>query len=503
MLDARRQLSEGFRMFGFDFITWTAYRRSFRQHLLHTATARALLLFAAVASQVFIARAFGDESATHPNIIFIMADDLGYGDLGCYGQTLIRTPNIDRLAANGLRFTQAYAGGPVCAATRAGLMTGLHNGHAPARDNVPHYASYLQDSDRTLAEVLKAAGYRTGGVGKWSLGDAGTVGRATNQGFDTWFGYLNQDHAHHYFTEYLDDDEGRLDLHGNGESHKRYSHDLLTDRALKFISAANEDKRPFFLYAAYTLPHFSSRDEDDDGLAVPSTEPYSGTAWDERSKKYAAMIHMLDRDVGRIVDLVDTSGLKNSTLVVITSDNGGHSSVAKRFNTNGPLRGFKSELTEGGIRAPFIVRWPGVVPANQDSDEVIAFQDMLPTFAELAGTQSPEGIDGVSIVKVLKGGKLETPREYLYWDYGHCRRRYDQAVRSGNWKGIRLGVGSDIQLYDLTNDSGETHDVAAQHADVVRRIVRIMETAPTPDERYTIGQIYSGKPLWKPDAARR
>lgn len=490
-------------MFGFDVTMRAGCRRMLSRHLQQLLTAQAFLLIAAAFAPAPVAEALGDELTTRPNIVFIMADDLGYGDPGCYGQALIRTPNIDRLAGEGLRFTQAYAGGPVCAASRAVLMTGRHNGHAPARDNIPHYPTYLQEDDTTLAEVLKAAGYRTGGVGKWSLGDAGTVGRATSKGFDTWFGYLNQDHAHHYFTEYLDDDEGRLELHGNGESHEHYSHNLLTDRALQFISAAKEDTRPFFLYVAYTLPHFSSRDEDEDRLAVPSTDPYSDADWDERSKKYAAMVHMLDRDVGRIVEQVDTGGLQNRTLVVFTSDNGGHSSVARRFNTNGPLRGFKSELTEGGIRVPFIARWPGVVPINQVSDEVIAFQDMLPTFAELAGTQSSEGIDGVSVVKVLKGGKLESPREFLYWDYGHCRGRYDQAVRLGDWKGIRLGVGSDIQLYDLASDIGETHNVAAQHAEVVRRIHRVMETAPTPDDRYTIGQIYTGKPLWKPDASRR
>ncbi|MCA9124630.1 MAG: arylsulfatase [Planctomycetaceae bacterium] len=441
--------------------------------------------------------------AEKPNFVLIVADDLGYGDLGCYGQELIRTPHIDRLAAEGIRFTQAYAGGPVCTASRAVLMTGLHNGHAPARDNVPHYQTYLQDGDVTIAEVLKQAGYRTGGVGKWSLGDAGTVGRATNQGFDTWFGYLNQDHAHHYYTEYLDDDEGRLELAGNSQSHKHYSHNLLTDRALEFVRGARDDRRPFFLYVAYTLPHFSSTSEDADGLAVPSTGPYSNRSWDKRSKKYAAMIHMLDRDVGRIVQLVDASELKNNTLVIVTSDNGGHASVAKRFNTSGPLRGFKRDLTEGGIRVPFVARWSETVPENHTSDEVIAFQDMLPTFAELAGSTMPADIDGVSVVMPLKGGKLEQPHEYLYWDYGHCRRRYDQAVRLKHWKGIRAGRGNEIQLYNLTTDVGETRDVSAQHPETVQRIARIMEEAVTPSDRYPIGRLYTGSPLWTPSSEGR
>ena len=440
----------------------------------------------------------GAQDAPRPNIIFIMADDLGYGDLGCYGQKLIRTPHIDRLAAEGVRFTQAYAGGPVCAASRAVLMTGLHNGHAPARDNVPHYATYLHDSDVTIAEVLNQAGYRCGGVGKWSLGDADTVGRATNQGFESWFGYLNQDHAHYYFTEYLDDNDGRLDLRGNGNARSHYSHNLLTERALTFIREVNSRERPFFLYVAYTLPHFSSKDEDQHGLAVPSTEPYSDRSWDERSKKYAAMIHLLDRDVGRIMDLVDHIGIKTDTLLLLTSDNGGHASVARRFKTSGPLRGFKRDLTEGGIRVPFIARWPGTTPKNQTLDQVIAFQDMLPTFAELARVPSPADIDGMSVVNALRGGTLERHREYLYWDYGHCRRRYDQAVRWKDWKGIRLGRGSAIQLYDLSHDVGEERDVAAEYPDVVQRVAHIMATAAKPSDRYPIGQIYNGKPLWTP-----
>ena len=434
-------------------------------------------------------------AAERPNIIFILADDLGYGDLGCYGQGLIQTPNIDRLAAEGLRFTQAYAGGPVCASSRSVLMTGLHNGHTSARDNVPHYPTYLKDNDVTVAEVLRAAGHRCGGVGKWSLGDAGTVGRATNQGFDSWFGYLNQDHAHYYYPEYLDDDEGRLQLTGNGESREHYSHDLLTERALKFIRESKD--APFFFYAAYALPHFSSKQEDEHGLAVPSTAPYADRDWDEKSKKYAAMAHMLDRDVGRIVDLVDELGLADETLIIFTSDNGGHSTVHERFKTSGPLRGFKRNLTEGGIRVPFIARWPEQIPAGQTSDAVIAFQDMLPTFAELAATPAPKEIDGVSVVTALKGGAAPH-RDYLYWDYGHCRgKQYAQAVRLGDWKGIlRVRTGT-MELYDLGTDIGETNDVATAHPEIVSRIRAVMATAVTPDPRYEIGSTYKGGPIWK------
>ena len=433
--------------------------------------------------------------ADKPNIVFILADDLGYGDLGCYGGKHIATPNIDQLATQGLRFTQAYAGGSVCTPSRSSLMTGLHGGHTPARDNVPHYPTYLDDDDVTVAEVLKSAGYQTSGIGKWSLGDAGTPGAALNQGFDHWFGYLNQDHAHYYFTEYLDSDDGRREIPNNAVTHEHYSHDLMTDRALKFIRDAKDG--PFFCYAAYTVPHFSSHDEDPDGLAVPSTEPYTDRDWPEKAKKYAAMVHRLDRDVGRITALIDELGLKDNTLIVFSSDNGGHSTVWKEFQTSGPLRGYKRDLFEGGIRVPFIARWPGVVPAGKTSDAVIAFQDMLPTFAQLAGAKVSEGLDGIDITAALKGGKLDAPHEFLYWDYGHCRRYYDQAVRLGDWKGIRLGKEEGrVQLYDLATDIGETRDVAADHTDVVKHITTIMDQAVTPNARYPIGEIYKGGAIW-------
>lgn len=437
----------------------------------------------------------GGLAGRRPNIVFLMADDLGYGDLGCYGQQHIKTPHIDQLAAEGLRFTQAYAGGCVCTPSRSALMTGLHGGHTPARDNIPHYHTYLDDGAVTVAEVLKRAGYRCGGVGKWSLGDAGTVGRATNQGFDMWFGYLNQDHAHYYYTEYLDDNEGRLELAGNTASRAHYSHDLIAARALDFIRA-NKDA-PFFLYGAFTLPHFSAESEDPDGLAVPSTAPYTETDWPAKGKKYAAMVHRLDRDVGRIVALIEELGLTRNTLVVFTSDNGGHATVPEAFDTNGPLRGFKRHLTEGGIRVPFIARWPGAVPQGATTDAVIAFWDMLPTFAQLAGAETPASLDGISVVDALAGGAVPESRPCLYWDYGHCRDRYDQAVRMDQWKGIRHGKDAPLQLYNLEQDLGEEHDVAAQHPDIVRRIQAAMDQAVTPSPRYPIGQPYQGGPIWK------
>ncbi|GAA5219953.1 arylsulfatase [Membranihabitans marinus] len=424
-----------------------------------------------------------------------MADDLGYGDLGCYGQKLLKTPNIDQLAEEGIRFLQAYAGGPVCTPSRSVLMTGLHNGHTPARDNVPHYNTYLEEEDVTIAEVLKTAGYKTGGIGKWSLGDAGTVGSATNQGFDFYLGYLNQDHAHFYYPEYLDFNEKKMWLKDNTIIRDRYSHDILTNGALQFI---RESKRePFFLYAAYTLPHYSSSREDEDGLTVPNVNNFYNQNWPIDAKKYATMIEMLDRDVGRIVDLVKSLGLEENTIIVFTSDNGGHSSVWKEFNTSGPLSGYKRDLNEGGIRVPFIVKWKGHIPENKESSEIIAFQDMLPTFAALANVKTTKPLDGVNIVDALMGEKIEKPHKYLYWDYGHNRLRYDQAVRFGNWKGIKMGREGEIMLYNLEKDIGEFYDVASDHPKIVEQISDIMKTSVISSEKYPIGETYQGSSIWK------
>jgi arylsulfatase A-like enzyme len=271
-------------------------------------------------------------------------------------------------------------------------MTGLHNGHMPARDNVPHYNTYLKDGDVTIAEVLKSSGYRCGEIGKWSLGNPGTEGDATKQGFDMWFGYQNQDHAHYYFPEYLDDSEaegGRAVYPGNSQSRSVYSHDVMTDRALEFIEESAE--APFFFYAAYTVPHFSNKSEDPDRLSVPSLGEYADKPWSLAAKKYAAMVSRLDRDVGLIVDLIETLWLSENTMIIFTSDQGPfEGGSSEELNSNGPLRGAKRSLYEGGIRVPFIVRWNGRIPAGETSDEVIAFWDMLPTLSEVATLSAQE-----------------------------------------------------------------------------------------------------------------
>ena len=460
---------------------------------------RILICVIATAASVEARAAYAAEAlfSPRPNIVFIMADDLGYGDLGCYGQKEIRTPNIDRLAQDGIRFTQAYSGSTVCAPSRSSLMTGMHNGHNRVRDNIPHHEEYLREEDVTLAEVLKDAGYRCGGIGKWSLGGAGSKGRATNQGFEMFFGYLDQDHAHYYYPTYLDDDDRRFEMPGNPKTKEHYSHDLLTERALRFVRESKD--RPFFFYGAYTVPHFSHERESATKFAIPSDAPYSDRDWDQKAKNYAAMITRLDGDVGRIVALVDELGLAENTLIIFTSDNGAFGGAPKRFHSSGPLRGYKRTLYEGGIRVPLIARWRGRISAGQISEEIIAFWDMMPTFAELAGTSVPNRIDGRSALDALLGGKRESPHDYLYWDYGHCRAKFAQAVRFNDWKGIRVGRASAIKLYDLSTDLGETTDIAGFHPDVVEQIDRIMTTAPVPSERYPVGQIYRGQSKWVRD----
>jgi len=441
----------------------------------------------------------GDAGKMKPNIILIVADDLGYGDLGCYGQQKILTPNIDRLAAEGIRFTQFYAGSSVCAPSRCSLMTGMHNGHNRIRDNLPHNV-WLQPDDLTVAEVLKQAGYKTGGIGKWALGNPGSWGIPNYQGFDYWYGHLNQDQAHFYYPDYLwendkvvllqkvviENEVGKL-VGNRGGKNVYYTHDLFTEKALTFIERNRED--PFFLYLAYTIPHFSDYPKDSpEHFIVPSDEPYTNENWPQIAKNYAAMITRLDRDVGRIVELVKKLGIDENTIIFFTSDNGpykGSRIPIEFFGSNGILRGGKRDLYEGGIRVPMIVRWPGKIAPCQVSDQVWAFWDFLPTAAELAHLPVPKGIDGISMLPALLG-KPQKSHDYLYWDYGHVRKTYKQAVRMGAWKAVRVGINSPIELYNLKNDPSETTNVAAQHPEIVSRIERIMKEARTDSPDYPI-----------------
>jgi arylsulfatase A-like enzyme len=415
-----------------------------------------------------------------PNIVFILADDLGYGDLGCYGQQKIKTPNLDRLAAAGLRFTQVYAGSTVCAPSRCALMTGKHTGHARIRGNaqVP-----LEPQDVTVATVLHQAGYATGLIGKWGLGEAGSTGIPTRQGFDYFFGYLSQVHAHNYYPDFLWRNETKVPLPGNvvekGVASRKttYSPDLFTQEALAFVEKHKD--QPFFLYLAYTLPH-ANNEAGKNGMEVPSDEPYSGEAWPAAQKNHAAMITRLDRDVGRFLDKLHALGLEDNTIVFFSSDNGPHKEGGAEpafFHSSGPLRGFKRSMHDGGIRVPMIVRWPGHVPAGKVSDQVWAFWDFLPTAAELVGARTPEGIDGLSVVPTLLDQGGQKQHDYLYWEFHENGSK--QAVRTGNWKAIRGQPDGPLQLFDLSNDLGEQHDVAAQHPEVIARIEAYLRTART------------------------
>lgn len=415
-----------------------------------------------------------------PNIVLILADDLGHGDIGVYGQERIRTPFIDQMAREGLRFTDFYAASPVCRPSRYSLLTGLHQGHAFIRSNrrgAEH--GTLRPSDRTIARVLQEAGYVTGGFGKWSLGLAGTTGSPEKQGFDHWFGYLDQRRAHRYYVDYL---------WRNGEKvptdpRTDYSHDLIMDEALEFVRA-NHD-RPFFVYLAVTLPH-ADLHVPEDSLAqyqgafneTPFTEKspdaHGYLAQPTPRAAYAGMVSRLDRDVGRLLALLGELGIDERTIVFFSSDNGpsaGGGVDPAFFDSSGVFRGGKRDLYEGGIRVPLIARWPGRIQGGETSGVVAAGWDFPSTFAELAGVAPPGEGDGVSLVPALLGGVMAN-REGLYWE-SHSQQ-FSQALRSGRWKIIRPDHGAELELYDLANDAGETKDLASEKPQVVSRLAALM-----------------------------
>jgi arylsulfatase A len=413
-----------------------------------------------------------------PNIIYILADDLGYGDLGCYGQKLIRTPNIDRLASEGMKFRDHYSGAPVCAPARCVLLTGLHTGHCPIRNNkaLKHEGNVPIPTDYvTLGEVMKKAGYATGAFGKWGQGFPGSVGDPVNRGFDHFFGYNCQREAHNYYPQHLWRNKEMVILDGNASGQQQqYSHDLITDESLAFIRR-NKDV-PFFAYVPYTIPHTK--------FQVPDLGEYADTDWTKEQKTQAAMITRMDRDVGRIVALVREIGQQGNTLIIFTSDNGPHGGggTLAKFNAAGALRGKKGAVYEGGIRVPFIARWSGRIQPGTVSDHASGFQDMMPTFAEVAGTVPPESIDGISFLPTLLGKRVQTKHDYLYWELGS-----KQALRQGDWKVVRVATGKGrsakmgpVKLYNLADDIGEMHNVAAQHSHIAGRMQQLMETAHEP-----------------------
>jgi arylsulfatase A-like enzyme len=448
---------------------------------------------------VLITSATNFSAQTKPNIIFIQADDLGYGDLSCYGQRKFKTPNIDRLAAEGMRFTQYYAGSTVCAPSRSALMTGQHTGHTRIRGNARYP---LAPEDVTVAEVLKSApgapagGYHTALIGKWGLGEAGTTGVPNRQGFDYFFGYLNQRHAHNYYPTFLWRDEERVklrnvvpdeDAEGSGNSTNRvdYTHDLIAEESLKFIEGNSGG--PFFLYLAFTIPH-ANNEAKNKGMEVPDLGEFANKDWPDQEKAKAAMITRMDRDVGRLMALLKKLGIDDNTLVFFTSDNGPHREGGADpdfFDSNGPLRGIKRDLYEGGIRVPMIARWPKRIKAGAKSDQVWAHWDFLPTAAEVAGVKPPDKIDGISMFNALLG-RRQRNHEFLYWEFHE--RGFSQAVRTGDWKAVRNSPDSPLELYDLKTDLGEQNNVAAKHPEVVKKIEEYLKTARTESELWPIGK---------------
>jgi arylsulfatase A len=442
------------------------------------------------------------QSGGAPNILLIQADDLGYGDLGAYGQTKFQTPAIDKLAREGIRFTQYDSGSTVCAPSRAALLTGKHTGHAWIRGNggLPEGDVPLRAEEVTIAEVLRERGYRTGLVGKWGQGQPGTPGMPDKQGFDYAFGFLDQRHAHRQFTDhfYRNGERVAVDLE------RDYAGDVFTKEAAAFIE--KDDPRPFFLYLNYTVPHAELRAPEDamapyrgkfpekpfvnaKADAVPSGSRPDTPSLGYRSQPtphaaFAAMITRMDRDIGRLVDLLASRGLDRRTLVLFTSDNGPHQEGGADpgfFNSSGGLRGIKRDMYEGGIRVPMIARWTGTVPAGRVSDHAWAHWDLLPTFAELAGANAPDGIDGLSMVRALRG-QTQPTHQFFYWEFHE--RGFQQAVRMGNWKAVRLKPSEPLELYDLASDGQEIRNVAASNPDVVAKIETYLKTARTESARW-------------------
>jgi arylsulfatase A-like enzyme len=427
-------------------------------------------------------------SAGHPNIIYVLADDLGYGELGCYGQKLIKTPNIDRLAKEGIKLTDHYAGAPLCAPSRCVFLTGLHTGHCPIRNNRPlkHEGNLpIPKKYPTLGEIMKKAGYATGAFGKWGEGFPGSEGDPVNRGFDRFYGYNCQRQAHSYYPDHLWSNKKKVILEGNAKGQKKqYSHDLIANEALAFIRK-NGDK-PFFVYVPFTIPHTK--------LEVPDLGEYAKTDWSEGQKTQAAMITRMDRDVGRIMNLVKEIGADDNTLIIFTSDNGPHGAAGtlKKFNAAGLFRAKKGSVYEGGIRVPFVARWPGHIKPGSVSDHVSCFQDMMPTFADLAGVPAPKKIDGISMVPTLLGKDGQKTHDYLYWELGA-----KQAVRMADWKAVRIGKKAKrgkrgdggakppaIELYNLADDPGEAHDVADKHPEVVKQMKKTLKEARTPSKLF-------------------
>lgn len=436
------------------------------------------ILFSSLFSYLFIGSfcvlSAAEGKASAPNIIFILADDAGIGDFSTYGCQYGTTPNIDRLAKEGMKFTQAYSGNAVCAPSRCVLMTGEHPGHTIRRANGSKDGLLpLPANQMTVARLLHDAGYKTGGFGKWGLGNPGTTGVPEKEGFDVFYGYYDQVHAHDMYTNYLVRNSETVPIkQSEKKGWQDYSHTHIANETLKFIEE-NKD-RSFFCYAAWTPPHSD--------YVIPSNEPYSAKPWNEEVKNYAAMVALVDRDVGRVLEKLKELGIDDKTLVIFSSDNGANSQFIEPLASTGGLRGFKRMLYEGGIRAPYIARWPGRIQAGSTSDLMTTFVDFLPTAAELVGVPVPKGIDGISILPTMLGGKQIVQRESLYFEI--YEGGFQQSVRYGDWKGYRTGTKSPLELYDLKKDPTETRNLAATEPAIVQKIEAIMAAEHVPSPHY-------------------
>lgn len=441
-----------------------------------------------------------------PNIIYILADDLGYGDLGCYGQTKFATPNIDKLASQGMLFTQHYSGSTVCAPSRSSLMTGMHTGHTAVRGNKemrPEGQHPIPDSTYTIAEMFKSKGYTTGAFGKWGLGFPGSEGDPMAQGFDTFYGYNCQRFGHHYYPHHVWSNNDSIPLKGNeGSKTNVYAPALIHEKTLAFIED-NKDK-PFFLYVPSVIPHAE--------LAAPENvlkkyrgkyEPelvYDGVDEGSEFRKgayasqkeshatFVAMVSILDEQVGEIMDKVKELGLEDNTMIVFTSDNGPHQEGGADpdyFDSNGELRGYKRDLYEGGVRVPMVVSWPGKIKPSSKTDHVSAFWDVFPTFSSMVEADIPSNIDGVSFLPTLQSNMAaQKKHEYLYWEFHEKGGR--QAVRKGKWKAVKYDVlekpTAPLELYDLSNDIKEENNIAKQYPEIVKEMEVIIKEARTPSD---------------------
>ncbi|WP_321996670.1 arylsulfatase [Draconibacterium orientale] len=435
-----------------------------------------------------------------PNVILVLVDDMGYGDLSFYGQKTLSTPIIDKMATEGMHFTNMYTGSTVCAPSRASLMTGKHTGHTNVRGNLP--AQLLSDDELTIAKVFKNAGYATGGIGKWGIGHPPPYDDPQKKGFDYFYGYINMWHAHNFYPEFLIENGEKVPLknkttlvdgknpwadmpEGTGVAAVReeYVHNLFDKKAIDFIEKNKDNK--FFLYMAYNVPHANNEGGPfaGDGMEVPDYYEFAEKDWPQPEKGFASMIRNIDNSVGMLLDKVKELGLDDNTMVIFCSDNGPHQEgrhIMEFFNSNRELRGMKRDFYDGGVKTPFIVRWPGVIKEGTSSDQVFAFWDFLPTFTDLVDVEKPKETDGISFLPTLLGQEQNKEHDYLYWEFFELGGK--QAILKDNWKAVKLNVRGPkekviFELYNLESDPEETNNVAEQYPALVKEFEELFLSA--------------------------